>query len=134
MIGSGGSGSIFENLDKVLNSIKDIAENVIPEQTRKGMFQAASELLNDADRVEPKTPKKEGHLRGSKHIEISPTEIYVGFNISYASYVHEMVPLESYGEKSITWSEPGSGAKYLESKMTMFLEKYLQIIAASWTV
>jgi hypothetical protein len=61
---------------------------------------------------------------------VAGEEIICGFNIEYASYVHEMVRLEAYGEKGINWTEPESGAKFLESKLTMFGNKYLKLIAA----
>lgn len=114
----------------------EIVKHKIPEAGRQGAFKVAAQLLLDADEVEPKTPLKEGHLKGSKKIDVEDTadggfDISAGFNIDYASYVHEMVPLEAYGEKQINWTEPGSGPKYLESKIYMFKDKYLEIIAAS---
>jgi hypothetical protein len=112
---------------------RTLAQNTIPALARKGMFIAASEMLHDADTKIPKTPKDKGDLKGSKLIKIGVEDmsniiIEAGFNIEYASYVHELVRLEAYGEKGINWSEPGSGAKYLESKLTMYGRKYLSLL------
>jgi len=115
---------IFLDTRPFLKEFQKITMQTIPDLARKGLFNAAAELLNDSDRVEPKTPLKEGHLKGSKKIEISvgmgETVILAGFNIDYASYVHEMV-------KKHAWTEPGSGPKFLESKLLMFKNKYIAI-------
>jgi hypothetical protein len=110
-----------------IEGVKRFNEKVLPPVMRKGLFAAAAELLQDADRVEPKTPVKEGHLKGSKKIEISVDlagniSVLAGFNIEYASYVHEMVMRHK-------WTEPGSGPKFLESKLFMFPGKYIGICA-----
>lgn len=129
-------GSFTMNLTDFDREFDRINNTTVPGAGRRGAFKAASQLLLDADNIEPKTPKKEGMLKGEKliEIEIQPdggAEIRAGFNKEYASYVHEMIPLEAYGEKAINWTEPGSGPKYLESKLTMFQDKYLEIMAAS---
>ena len=103
-----------------------IVNKAIPEDAQKGSFNAASELLLDADRVAPKTPFLKGDLKGSKKIDVKITsgkiETTAGFDIEYAAVVHEL-------PESTNWSAAGSGAKYLQSKVAMFLNKYMQIIA-----
>jgi hypothetical protein len=104
-----------------------------PEDFKRGLFNAAAELLRDANNVEPKTPKKEGTLKGSWEIEASYTspdvwELVCGFNEVYASYLHEMADLPMV---MAHWTEPGSGPKYLESKLTMFGSKYIDIAVKS---
>lgn len=42
----------------------EYALKTAPEAAEKGMFEAISELKNDADNVSPKTPHLEGNLRG----------------------------------------------------------------------
>jgi hypothetical protein len=42
----------------------EYALKTAPEAAEKGMFEALSELKNDADNVTPKTPLLEGNLRG----------------------------------------------------------------------
>ena len=115
--------------------LKQITEKTIPDAARKGMFQAMNELKHDSDKEPPKTPVKEGHLKGSWKVEVNVPfsgniEIVAGFNIEYASYVHEMFYGIGFGDIITpgTWTEPGSGPKFLESKLTRYFKKYLEII------
>lgn len=126
-----------------------------PAVAEKGLFEAISELKNDADNVTPKTPHLEGNLRGdytivlegitqSRVVEKSGgknpdhrkgggtvAERYgakdiickLVFRQPYAAKWHEAV------NKKVNWSEGGSGPKYLESKMMMFMRKYIGIVA-----
>lgn len=126
-----------------------------PEAAEKGLFEAISELKNDADNVTPRTPHLEGNLRGdytlilegitqskiseksggkgSNHMKGGggASERYGAKNIicqlifrqPYAAKWHEAV------NKKVNWSEGGSGPKYLESKMMMFMRKYIGIVA-----
>jgi len=110
--------------------LKKLVEDVEPDVTDKGLFKAGNELLHDAIYVLPKAPFKEGHLRGSARTETiggmkKGMGILAGFNIVYAARWHELTPDE---DKRISWTLPGSGRKYLESKMSMFRDKYLKII------
>lgn len=125
--------SFFMDLTDFKKGMEKFAGTAVPELVRKGIFAATSELIHDANTVPPKTPRKEGHLRGSSvpggggnpiiNKTVAGEEIICGFNIEYASYVHEMV-------RAVNWTEPDSGAKFLESKLTMFGNKYLKLIAA----
>jgi len=131
------------------------AVGIAPNAAEKGLFEAISELKNDADNVTPKTPHLEGNLRGdytlilegitqSKLVEKSggkgadhmkggggtaerygAKEIIVKlvFRQPYAAKWHEAV------NKKVNWSEGGVGPKYLESKMMMFMRKYIGIVA-----
>ncbi|OGD09404.1 MAG: hypothetical protein A2Y86_05320 [Candidatus Aminicenantes bacterium RBG_13_62_12] len=99
---------------------------------KEGLFYAAAEMLHDSNTVEPKTPKLSGDLRGSWHAEgVSQGEddftVECGFNIEYAAAVHEMLQGNEQWGMVVQWSEPGSGPKYLESKLAMFGKKYLKI-------
>lgn len=113
-----------------------IVNKAIPEEAQKGQFNAASELLLDADRVVPKTPFLKGDLKGSKKVEVKVTsgkiETQAGFDIEYARRVHEL-GVKKEGDTSepenINWTTPGTGAKFLQSKMPMFKNKYMKIIA-----
>ena len=98
---------------------------------KQGLFYAAAEMLHDSNTVEPKTPKKSGDLRGSWHVEAVENgaedwELQCGFNIEYAAAVHEMLQGNEQWGMVVNWSEPGSGPKYLESKLSMFGKKYLK--------
>jgi hypothetical protein len=123
-----------------------------PEAAENGMFQALSELKNDADNVPPKTPHLEGNLRGdytfilegitqskvqevgSRHKGGGAAAERIGakdiiaklvFRMPYAAKWHEAVM------KKVNWSEPGVGAKYAESKLAMFMKKYIGIVASA---
>jgi hypothetical protein len=111
----------YLDLSQFKRRFEKLTNNDIPEAMRQGFFKAAATLLNDADNVEPKTPKKKGDLKGSKKIAVEANEIIAGFNIIYAAYLHEE------GKPDWNWSEPGSGPKYLESKLWMFGDKYIRI-------
>jgi hypothetical protein len=125
-------GSFTLDLTKFDQEFDRINKTAVPGAARRGAFKAASELLLDADNIEPKVPLKEGHLKGEKviEIEVQPdggAEIRAGYNKEYASYLHEMVTDDPTPK---TWTEPGSGPKFLEDKLTRFNEKYLEIMAA----
>lgn len=115
----------FLDTRPVMARIRHLSENVLPDVARKGLFAVGAEILRDADSVPPKTPLKEGHLKGSKKIEVSVAiggpVLLAGFNIEYASYVHEMV-------KKHPWTEPDSGPKFLQSKLSMFGKKYFAML------
>lgn len=112
-------------------NFKKIVESVIPEEAGKGLFEAGNALLHDAIYEKPYAPFDEGHLRASARttkaeVKDGDISILAGFNIVYAARWHELSPAE---DKRINWSLPGSGRKYLESKMIQFKEKYMQIVA-----
>jgi len=110
----------------------------------KALFRAGSELIHDSNKEEPKTPVKEGHLKGSVKIEAhvtnpGETTVFAGFSIEYAAQVHERV---GHGQGVLdemtgggtyatpaSWTEPGSGPKFLESKLMRHRQKYFNIMA-----
>ena len=108
-----------------------IIKKASDEEAGKGLFKAGNELLHDAINTQPFAPFDEGALRGSARTnkaEVKKDEVstVAGFNIVYAARWHELTPEE---DSKISWSLPGSGRKYLESKMVMFKEKYMGIVA-----
>jgi len=110
------------------------AIKLVPDEAGRGLFDAGNALLKDAIEMKPYVPYGEtGNLRGSARVnkaEIKKGEVSVeaGFNIEYAARWHELTPEE---DGKINWSLPGSGRKYLESKMTRFKDKYMKIAAKS---
>ena len=106
-----------------------ITKRVSSKETEKGVFKAANELIRDAIYELPKAPFDEGTLRGSTRTEVETkrgeVSAVAGFNIEYAARWHELTPEE---DSKISWTLPGSGRKYLESKMIKFRKKYLLII------
>lgn len=107
----------------------NIVQRAAPESARIGVREACQEWKLDADNVPPKTPHKEGFLRGSGEVseaEIKGSEISgsVSYHKPYAARWHEAEP------GTVKWSEPGVGPKFLESKAVRFAKKYIGIIAA----
>ena len=108
-----------------------IAKDTIPSEAGKGLFKAGNELLRDGIKVKPYAPFDKGDLRGSARVnnaEVTNGKISVdaGFNIEYAAKLHELTPAQ---DSKTSWTLPGSGRKYLESKMSMFKNKYMKIAA-----
>jgi hypothetical protein len=147
------------NLDfsKFNQRFLEYALKTAPEAAEKGMFEALSEVKNDADNVTPKTPLLEGNLRGdytfilegitqSKIAEKSggknpahhkggatAAERYGAKDI-IAKIVFRMPYAAKWHEavnKTVNWSEGGAGPKYLESKLAMFKTNYMKIVAAA---
>jgi len=111
----------------------------IPSAAERGLFQTGALIIRDAILEEPKVPKSRGvtkggrrgqgpgHLRRSQKIEKPKIEhgeisVEVGFDTEYAAAVHEM-------PKTTQWSTPGTGPKYLESKLIRNKEKYAANVA-----
>ena len=106
----------------------NIIQRAAPESTKIGLREAGQALKIDADNIPPRTPHKEGFLRGSGKVsEVKvmgkSIEVAVSYNKPYAKRWHEVEP------GTIKWSEPDVGPKYLESKMVRFKNKYMNIIA-----
>jgi len=107
----------------------DIIQRAAPKSVQIGLREAGQELKLDADNIPPRTPHKEGFLRGSGKVsEINiigkSAEVTVSYDKPYARRWHEAEP------GTVKWSEPDVGPKYLESKMVRFKNKYMEIIAA----
>jgi len=106
-----------------------------PELVGEGLRKAGDQLVHDANEIPPKTPFRHGALSGSgkvekpevvgdtASVEISFGKGATGEDAPYAARWHEVEP------GTVTWSKPGSGPKYLESKMVKFKEKYMAIVA-----
>lgn len=106
----------------------DIVKRAAPESVEVGLREAGQLLKLDADNIPPRTPHKEGFLRGSGKVSKVEAKgkiigIAVSYDKPYARRWHEVEP------GTIKWSEPGVGPKYLESKMVRFKNKYMKIIA-----
>jgi len=115
----------FTGFDK---KSKRIIERAIPEAAAKGLREAGQEWKLDADNVPPRTPHKEGHLRGSGKVSKAEAKgqeisVEVSYDKPYAARWHEAEA------GTVTWSEPGVGPKYLESKAVRFMKKYMAIVA-----
>lgn len=125
----------------------NIFKKVIPELIERGLGVAMIDLLNDCIMEVPTVPIREGWLRGSgsvfvqnklagvstagkpgmanaDHSEMLSSGEFmgvIGFNTPYASKMHEGVTLH--------FTEPSSGAKYLESKLIVNRDFYMSEVA-----
>ena len=114
----------FSEFDKVLVE----TARKVPDQAKKGIASACHSVLQDSIYEQPYAPFKEGHLRGSARVERVDDNLEgtFGFNIEYAARWHELSPAE---DSRIKWTLPGSGRKYMESKMVRNANRYLKIVA-----
>lgn len=128
-----------------------------PAAAEKGMFEAISELKNDADNVTPKTPHLEGNLRGDytfilegiTQSKVSEKSGGKGKNhhaggggaaerFGAKDIICKVVFRQPYAakwheavNKKVNWSEGGVGPKYVETKLSMFNKKYMKIVASA---
>ena len=82
------------------------------------------QVICDAIKEEPTVPKKTGNLRRTQALEPArlvgkDIEKVVGFEADYAAAVHE-------APNDRNWTEPGSGAKFLETKLMKNKERYME--------
>lgn len=116
----------FTNFDR---DFQDLVRKAVPEDAKKGLVAGAWEMLRDCDKEQPTTPRDIGDLQGSKMVEkpvVTANEISVkaGFNSIYAAYQHE----KEVTERS-AYTTPGSGPKFLQTKMIRNKNKYIQVAA-----
>lgn len=137
----------FSEVEKRLK----LLEHLTQQRAKQALEEIAKEVLTDSLTVPPTVPKRTGTLRASgsafvNHKLVATTGglfdmrgtpntsspgivlstpnkpvATIGFNTQYAAAMHERGPYD--------YTEPGSGRKYLESKLTMFRDKYLSIFA-----
>jgi len=124
----------FSDFDK---GLKKVVEDVAPRVVAKGLFAAGNELLRDAVKKPKTAPKMFGDLWGSARVNEAKIEkgqisVEAGFNIEYATVLHEGQRKD--GSYKITkWTtDKGSadpGVKFLESKMVQFKDNYMKVVA-----
>lgn len=115
------------NMSAFLSDMKRITRNVTGDAAISGVNETLAALKIDSDTVTPKTPHLEGHLRAdfiiqAKKVSGKNIEGLLVYNSPYAARWHE-----AEGE-AINWSEAGVGAKYVETKITRYKEKYNAIM------
>jgi len=133
------TGMTFDTRDFDVK-FKQVTEKRIPSAAERGLFQTGALVIRDAIMEQPQVPKSRGvtkeggkrgqapgHLRRSQKIEHPKTigkitGVEVGFDTDYAAAVHEM-------PGTVNWSTPGTGPKYLESKLIRNKEKYAKNVA-----
>jgi len=96
-------------------------------ESAEALEKVAAFVLADAVNEQPTVPKKTGNLRrnqavGKAQIGRKGISIVFGFNTEYAARLHE-------APSNWNWSEPGSGPKYLQSKLERNMKKYMKLTA-----
>lgn len=121
----------FTDFDK---KFLEFAIHEAPDATRRGVKDAIDQLYQDALNVSPTVPKKEGILRAEVSRETKDVgDSIIGeltFLMPYAARRHE----EEVGPvsgKPVVFTEPGSGPKYVESKLVRFMKDYIGIVRDS---
>ena len=109
-----------------------LVEKRIPHAAENGLVNAAHEMLRDADKEAPQTPKEFGDLRGSRRVEdpkITSDTISVkaGYTIKYAKRHHEVEPGTYKYTRNKGADRPGP--KFLITKMQRHKKKYIQTVA-----
>ncbi len=109
-----------------------LVEKKIPNSGEKGLVNAAWEMLRDADKEAPQTPKEFGDLRGSRKVDnpkitSNAISIEAGYTSKYATRQHEAEP----GQFNYTTNKGASrpGPKFLQTKMVRHKKKYMEIVA-----
>jgi len=118
------------DLSKFAKDFTRITQKTIPDKAGDASFKVALMIIGDAIKVIPKVPADKKDLRASQFIELLPTQklgVRLGFNIEYAAKWHE---LDKAKADKISWTTPGSGRKYLSSKLSMFKNKYMEFLAS----
>lgn len=101
-----------------------ITSKAIPDDIRKALWELGWLIIKDAISIYPSVPREIGDLRASGKVVVDQRnlDLLTGFNMVQAHRLHE-------GLKDWNWTEPGSGPKYLESKLSMFKNKYIKFLA-----
>ena len=105
-----------------------------PKATERGIQVALKQLKEDADDIPPKTPHKEGVLKGSavikSKIKAKAIEGTLTYEMPYAPYQHAGMRFDG-SRKVLNYSEAGSGAGFLSKKLVRYYNKYIGLIVKS---
>ncbi len=121
-------GCISFNATSFTTGLKNFAYTRMPEVVRKGLYQTGWMIIRYANEKKPYTPRDIGDLRASGRVEVEKgkLELIVGFNKEYAARWHELPKAK---ENRINWTTPGSGRKYLETKLYHYKNDFMRFMA-----
>ena len=111
-----------------------LVKKAVPGAAGDGMVNAMNEILSDSITMPPQAPKEIGDLWGSiagtvkLEVKYKILSVIGGFNIFYAHRHHEVEP-GTYRYTTDKGAEK-PGPKFMSSKMAMFREKYMGIVAS----
>jgi len=119
----------YMDMNQFSRRFKSIVEKDIPDKAEKASFDVGWLILRDAKNKIPKAPRDIGdlHASGAVHpLGWGKLGAVLGFNKDYAAKWHELPQARA---DKVNWSLPGSGPKYLESKLSMYKNDYIRFIA-----
>ena len=126
---------LFMNTKMFNSTFTRYAKVTLKTKAKKGAFKAGSMIIQDCLKEEPKVPRKISDLQASHVVKPDPNplklEVIIGFNKEYAAKMHEM-PDKTWNPKEgkqTVWTTPGTGPKYMTTKLVRFKDKYIAFIA-----
>lgn len=121
-------GCIEFNATNFIRGFKTFCSKTVPDVARKGLMQTGWMVIRYANTKKPYTPTDKKDLRSSGRVEVDPwkLELVVGFNKEYAAKWHEISPKKA---AKVSWTLPGSGRKYLSSKLSMYKNDFMKFMA-----
>jgi len=121
-----GKGAISFNATSFLGGFKRFCNIKMPMAVEKAQFQTGWMVIRYANTKQPYTPREIGDLQSSGRVEVTPgkLEVIVGFNKEYAAKLHEMPKA-----RKVNWTLPGSGRKYLETKLYHYKSDFMKFMA-----
>lgn len=121
-------GCIAFNATNFIGGFKKFASKKVPDVAGKSLYQTGWMVIRYANTKKPYTPTDKKDLRSSGRVEVNPMklELIVGFNKEYAAKWHEISPKKA---AKVSWTLPGSGRKYLSSKLSMYKNDFMKFMA-----
>ena len=121
-------GCISYNATDFIRGFKKFTSKTVPDVAEKGLFQTGWMIIRYAIHKKPYVPTDKKDLRASGRVEPHPIklEVIVGFNKEYAAKWHEIGPKKA---AKVKWTLPGSGRKYLSSKLSMYRNDFIKFLA-----
>jgi len=127
-------GAISFNASSFLGGFKKFTNYKMPDAVAKAQFQTGWMVIRYANTKKPYTPRDKSDLQASGRVEIAPSskalgitvasDVIVGFNKDYAAKLHEMPKA-----RKVNWTLPGSGRKYLETKLYHYKNDFMRFMA-----
>ena len=129
-----GKGAISFNASSFLGGFKKFTDYKMPDAIGKAQFQTGWMVIRYANTKKPYTPREIGDLQSSGRVEVVPTskimgttvvsDVVIGFNKEYAAKLHEMPKA-----RKVNWTLPGSGRKFLETKLYHYKNDFMRFMA-----
>jgi hypothetical protein len=105
----------------------------IDQRTKKVLWEAGWLVVHDENKDIVKTPFKKGDLAGSAQVIVDKNTVTIGYNREYAAWQHEAPWMDTVNAKSpptpSNYTTPGTGPKFLESKLINNKKDYYEFIA-----